>query len=219
LTNNGAPRISALTGDITYDATKLTPSSVATSVIGKLAQGNVVSAGVYRVTIYGGTSAFSDGVAASLCFKSTTGQCGDFGLAFASGFPQASDASASSVPLAGTGGKITVSGCGPSQELLLSQSRIRVAVEWHSQYSGQSGTAYALPQKDEFGYFYFSDPNNPEVFVKCLDFGSGKVIILVGGVTDFYYKVTFRNSRNETLVYEKPAGSLTGFANNSGLSL
>ncbi len=106
----------------------------------------------------------------------------------------------------------------PPSELSLSRGRIKATVEWRSQYSGQTGMGYALPQKDEFGYFYFSDPNNPEVFVKCLDFGSGKAIILIGGVTDFYYKVTFKNSRGETLVFEKKSGSLEGFANNNGLS-
>lgn len=105
-----------------------------------------------------------------------------------------------------------------SSELLLSKGRIRATVEWRSQYSGQTGTGLALPQKDEFGYLYFSDPNNPEIFIKCLDFGSGKAIILVGGVTDFWYKVTFKNSRGETLIWEKPSGSLLGYANNSDLS-
>ncbi len=105
-----------------------------------------------------------------------------------------------------------------SRELVLAKGRIRASVEWRNQYSGQTGTGLALPQKDEFGYLYFSDPNNPEVFVKCLDFGSGKAIILVGGVTDFWYKITFRNSRGETLVWEKAAGSLAGYANNSDLN-
>jgi hypothetical protein len=105
-----------------------------------------------------------------------------------------------------------------STELLLSKGRIRATVEWRSQYDGQTGTGLALPQKDEFGYLYFSDPNNPEIFVKCLDFGSGKAIILVGGVTDFWYKITFKNSRGETLIWEKPSGSLLGYANNSDLS-
>lgn len=105
-----------------------------------------------------------------------------------------------------------------SRELVLSKGRIRATIEWRSQYNGQSGNAFALPQKDEFGYLYFSDPNNPEVFVKCLDFGSGKAIILVGGVTDFWYKITFKNSRGETLVWEKQSGSLSGYANNNDLS-
>ncbi len=115
-------------------------------------------------------------------------------------------------------GSVTASAPLPASELSLARGRIRATIEWKSQYSGQSGTGFALPQKDEFGYFYFSDANNPEVFVKCLDFGSGKAIILIGGVTDFYYKVTFKNSRNESLVFEKPAGSLAGYANNSDLS-
>lgn len=105
-----------------------------------------------------------------------------------------------------------------SRELVLSKGRIRATVEWRSQYNGETGTGLALPQKDEFGYLYFSDPNNPEIFVKCLDFGSGKAIILVGGVTDFWYKITFKNSRGETLIWEKASGSLLGYANNTDLS-
>ena len=104
------------------------------------------------------------------------------------------------------------------QSLTLSLGRVQVAVEWRSQYSGQTGTAFAIPKKDEFGFFYFTDPNNPEVFVKVLDFGSGGALCFVGGLSDFYYKVTFRTLRTgQTLVFEKQPGDLLGFANNGTL--
>ncbi len=106
----------------------------------------------------------------------------------------------------------------PKQALNLSNRRVSVTVEWKNHYSGQTGTAYAIPQRDEFGFFYFTDPNNPEVFVKVLDFGGAGALCFVGGLSDFYYKVTFKAlSTGQTLVFEKPAGQYVGFADNGGL--
>lgn len=102
--------------------------------------------------------------------------------------------------------------------LLLSQGRISVTLFWQSQYNGQSGNAFVIPEKDEFGFFFFTDPNNPEVFVKVLDFGGGNALCFVGGLSDFYYKVTFATLRTgQTLVFEKKAGELGGFANGAAL--
>jgi hypothetical protein len=96
---------------------------------------------------------------------------------------------------------------------------VLVTVDWKNPYSGETGTAFALPQKDEFGFFYFSDPNNPEIFVKVLDFGSGKAQCFVGGLSDFYYKVTFTTTRTgQTFVFEKPARELFGLADGASLS-
>jgi hypothetical protein len=99
-----------------------------------------------------------------------------------------------------------------NQQLLLSKGRVGVTVDWRNPYSGETGTAYVLPQDDKFGFLYYSDPNNPEVFVKVLDFGSGSALCFVGGLTDFYYKVTFTMlSTRETLVFEKPEKQYIGF--------
>ncbi len=106
----------------------------------------------------------------------------------------------------------------PVRALLLSQGRVRVSVDWTNQYSGESGVAYPIPQKDEFGYFYFSDANNPEVFVKVLDFGAGTALAFVGGLTNFYYRVTFTTvATGQSLIFEKLAGALNGFADGSSL--
>ncbi|MFI5180209.1 MAG: PKD domain-containing protein [Thermoanaerobaculia bacterium] len=106
----------------------------------------------------------------------------------------------------------------PPPSLKLSSNRILVDVVWRNPYSGQAGAAFNLPQNDQFGYFYFTDPNNPEVFVKVLDFGSGSALCFVGGLTDFYYKVTFTMARTgQTLVFEKPAYQYIGYVNNSDL--
>jgi uncharacterized repeat protein (TIGR03803 family) len=104
------------------------------------------------------------------------------------------------------------------QSLTLSMSRVSVVVEWKSQYSGAGGVAYAIPQNDDFGFFSFTDPGDPEVIVKVLDFGSGGALCFVGGLTDFSYKVTFTVLRTgQTLVFEKPAGQYVGFADNGTL--
>jgi hypothetical protein len=114
--------------------------------------------------------------------------------------------------------RASVSPAAAAQSLTLSQNRVQVVVEWRSQYSGQSGTAFAIPQQDGFGFFYFTDPGNPEVFVKVLDFGQGGALCFVGGLSDFFYKVTFTTVRTgQTLVFEKPAGLYVGFADNGTL--
>ncbi len=109
--------------------------------------------------------------------------------------------------------------CAPgSATICLQSSRVKVAVSWQSQYNGQSGQAVPIPQNDGFAYFYFSDANNPEVFVKVLDFGSGGALCFVGSLTDFYFKVTFTvNRTGQTLVFEKPAGQYIGFVDNGTL--
>ncbi|MFI5181052.1 MAG: choice-of-anchor tandem repeat GloVer-containing protein [Thermoanaerobaculia bacterium] len=136
---------------------------------------------------------------------------------------------------AGTGGtlllsvvEITSLGCSSppweayilvvNQPLVLSQGRVGVSVDWQNPYSGESGKAYAIWQAEQFGFFYYSDPNNPEVFVKVLDFGAGSALCFVGGLTDFYYKVTFTMLRTgQMIVFEKPAYQYIGFVDNSTL--
>ena len=107
---------------------------------------------------------------------------------------------------------------GPPTSLALAQSRVSVTVDWQSQYSGQSGRAFAIPQQDGFAFFYFSDPGNPEVFVKVLDFGQGAALCFVGGLSDFFYQVTFTTLRTgQALVFTKPAFQYLGFGDNSTL--
>jgi VWFA-related protein len=108
LVYSGTPNIVSLTTDITYEPTKLTPTGVTTPIAGKVAQGNSVSSGIYRVTVYGGSSAFPAGTVASACFTLASGfQQGTTQLGHASGTPTASDASANSVPITGAPGSIT----------------------------------------------------------------------------------------------------------------
>ncbi|MCK6683279.1 MAG: PKD domain-containing protein [Thermoanaerobaculia bacterium] len=104
--------------------------------------------------------------------------------------------------------------------IILQQNRIRVSVAWKSQYTGQSGDAWVIPQTDEFAYFYFSDPGNPEVFVKVLDFGEpSPFLAFYSGLTDFEYTVTYESlCNNKRLVVTKPAGSFTGGGDNKTLT-
>ena len=102
-----------------------------------------------------------------------------------------------------------------SDGILLSRSRVRVSVVWRSQYTGLGDKAFAIPQKDDFAFFYFSDPDNPEVFVKVLDFGPTSPFLLFwAGLTDFEYTVTFENvATGKKVSFLKPAGSTMGGVN------
>jgi hypothetical protein len=98
------------------------------------------------------------------------------------------------------------------QSLAFSSGRVAVTVDWRNPYSGDSGRAYGIPKADQFGFFYYTDPSDPEVFVKVLDFGGGIALVFVGGLTDFYYKVTFTVLRTgQQLVFEKPEKQYVGF--------
>lgn len=65
LTNNGAPCISAINIDISFDSNIFNPPEIscgtASSSVGKICQGNLISEGNYRVIIYGGITTISNG--------------------------------------------------------------------------------------------------------------------------------------------------------------
>jgi hypothetical protein len=84
---------------------------------------------------------------------------------------------------------------------------------------GLRGEALALPQKDHFGFFYFSDRNNPEVFVKVLDFGSDRpYLVFYAGLTDFEYTVSCSVLRTgQTISFTKPAFTFAGGADGGTL--
>ena len=107
-----------------------------------------------------------------------------------------------------------------STQLVLSGGKVGVRVTWKSQYTGQSGTASAIGKGDAYGYFWFSDPRNPEVFVKVLDYGASQpYVIFWAGLTDFEYTVTFTNlATGKSFSATKPAGSTDGGANTTALA-
>ncbi len=79
-----------------------------------------------------------------------------------------------------------------ASEAFLSQNRVKVTVNYRNPYSGETGTAMVVPQGDEFAYFAFSLPSNPEVFVKVLGGNDPNYIqFFAAGLTTFEYTVTF----------------------------
>ncbi len=96
--------------------------------------------------------------------------------------------------------------------LLLSQRRVEVSVAWRNQYDGSTGTGISIPVSDVFGFFAFTDPANPEVFVKVLDFGPERPLLLFyGGLTDLEYRLTFHNRcTGQDVIKTKAAGTLDG---------
>lgn len=106
-----------------------------------------------------------------------------------------------------------------STKLLFSGGRVSVSVTWKSQYTGEGGTAFALPQDDSFGYFYFVDASNPELFVKVLDFGgSTPYLLFCGGLTDYEYTATFTNvATGKQVSFHKAPGTFNGWADNKSL--
>ncbi len=62
------------------------------------------------------------------------------------------------------------------QSLAFSSGRVSVTVDRRNPYSGETGRAYGIPKADPYGFFYYADTENPEVFVKVLDFGAGSTL-------------------------------------------
>lgn len=56
-------------------------------------------------------------------------------------------------------------------DVLLNGERVKVEVTWKNYYVSppQAGSATGLREGDDFAFFYFFSPANPEVFVKVLD--------------------------------------------------
>jgi uncharacterized repeat protein (TIGR03803 family) len=195
---SGAGRTTVVVNPVPSVPVVTAPATVMTGSANQTASVVLHAGSTYQWTIANGTIASGQG----------TNQ-----IAFTAGTPGTLTLSVVEVNSSGCSspqGKVDVSVV--SQQLLLSKGRVGVTVDWRNPYSGETGTAYVLPQDDKFGFLYYSDPNNPEVFVKVLDFGSGSALCFVGGLTDFYYKVTFTMlSTRETLVFEKPEKQYIGF--------
>ena len=103
--------------------------------------------------------------------------------------------------------------------LSLSKGRVSVSLTWRNQYDGSTGVSIATPINDNFGFLSFTDPANPEVFVKVLDFGSQQPLLLFyGGLTSLEYKVTFKNiCSNQSVVVTKPANDTGGGADTTSM--
>ncbi|MCC6129963.1 MAG: DNRLRE domain-containing protein [Acidobacteria bacterium] len=167
----GSANLVTLSGDVTYDPAALTPASVSTTVAGKSISGSIVSPGLYRINMTGGTTVIPAGVAASVCFDAAAARCGASAIGFAAGSLSGADGGGGVVPLEGTNGSVTVTDCASPDELLLSQGRVAVTLTWRNQFNNTTGKGTPVKQMDQYGYFWFDSASNPEVFVKVLDFG------------------------------------------------
>lgn len=98
-------------------------------------------------------------------------------------------------------------------EILLAGGKVAVSVTWRSQYDGSGGSAIPVPQADGFAFFAFTDTNNPEVFVKALDWGAPSPYkVFAAGLSDFSFAVTFRNvATGVSAVFNKAAGAYDGY--------
>ena len=108
-----------------------------------------------------------------------------------------------------------------AQSATLQRGRVQITVDWRNQFTGESGRAFALPQEDRFAFFYFTDPNNPEVFVKVLDFGSpNPFLVFYAGLSNFQYVVNFQLlcPGGPFVTFTNAAGSLTAGANNTTMT-
>lgn len=73
----------------------------------------------------------------------------------------------------------------------LHAGRFHALVEWEGP-GGQAGIGHPIPLDEQSGYFWFSRPDNPEVFVKVLEACdiSGRYWIFVGGLTNLGVRVS-----------------------------
>lgn len=94
---------------------------------------------------------------------------------------------------------------------------VRATATWRNPYNNQSGTAYPTYLNDEFTFFDFGDPANPEVFVKVLAGNDPNYIqILIGGTTNFEYTVNFTGC-GQSLQFKKDPFVTTGYANGAAI--
>ena len=98
-------------------------------------------------------------------------------------------------------------------ELTLSQGRVVVTLTWRNPYNDQRGVGTAVKQMDQYGYFWFDDASNPEVFVKILDTGEPAYQVYHSSLGTFEYTVNFKVVRTGIIYpFNRPAYSVCGAA-------
>ncbi len=98
--------------------------------------------------------------------------------------------------------------CTPGPEVLcLLDGRFSVEVDWQD-FDVNTGTGQVLPfAADGFGFFYFTDPERPELLVEMVD---GIAIndhfwVFIGALTNWQYTVTVTDTvTSEQAVYFNP---------------
>jgi dienelactone hydrolase len=124
-----------------------------------------------------------------------------------------------SCPLSMTADRIvtaTFNTLAPAQEMLLAGDRVAVSLTWRNPGSGAGGAGTPVRQMDQYGYFWFDSADNPEVFVKVLDFGGASFLVFHAALSDLEYTVSYRVVRTGTVYsFKRPAGSVCGLADGS----
>jgi hypothetical protein len=94
----------------------------------------------------------------------------------------------------------------PANTLCLLSGRFRVTGTWTNQFDSSSGTAIPIPQSDLSGFFYFTDPQNVELILKILDFGTQ--------IKVFYSQLT--NLQFNLAVTDTASGRTKNYSNTPG---
>lgn len=100
----------------------------------------------------------------------------------------------------------------------MAKGQVKVSGTWRNPYSGQTGTLNPNYLTDEFSFFDFGDPSNPEVFVKVLGRNDPDYYqVLVGASTTFEYTLSFEGC-GQKLNFFKPAMSSEGYSNGKAIA-
>ena len=94
----------------------------------------------------------------------------------------------------------------PADTLCLLNGRFRVTGVWQNQFNSTSGVAIPITNTNLSGFFYFTDPNNIELILKILDFGSE--------IKVFYSQLT--NLRFTLTVTDTSTGRSKNYSNTAG---
>ena len=100
--------------------------------------------------------------------------------------------------------------CSPNHTTLcLLQDRFRVTVDWDD--GSNSGQGQAMPLGNGSGFFYFSDPENIDLFIQVINgcFSNGYFWVFSASTTDVEYMMSVSDTKtNQTETYFKPQGTI-----------
>ena len=77
----------------------------------------------------------------------------------------------------------------PPNTLCLLNGRFRVTGTWRNQFNSTTGVAVPIRNTNLSGFFYFTDPNNVELIMKILDFGT-EIKVFYSQLTNLEFTLT-----------------------------
>ncbi|HEV3456835.1 MAG TPA: hypothetical protein VHG32_09770 [Thermoanaerobaculia bacterium] len=102
-----------------------------------------------------------------------------------------------------------------SPNLILSQGRFLVKVDWQNQFSGASGAGVPVPASDSTGFFYFTDPSNYELVVKILKI-NGAIKVFYAELTNLHFTITVTDNLTGTVkTYQNTPGDCGAIDDNA----